>query len=135
VDSSCPSTDSKCAVYPYEENCTAGTGRRLVSVRHYAADHSMFIDCDYLIKGVAGAILWKLLTIYAREARTRFTNRELRLDPQIGLPEFADNLEARLALLKRRLEDRSSVLRIEKEGRGRFRLTISRGLELHDIRS
>jgi 2-hydroxychromene-2-carboxylate isomerase len=30
-------------------------------VRHYAADDSVFIDDDYLIKGVAGAIFWKLL--------------------------------------------------------------------------
>jgi adenylate cyclase len=104
-----------------------------VLIRHYAHDHSIFIGGDYLIKGVAGAILWKLVTAHVREARTQFTNRELRLDPEIGLPDLSDNLEARLVLLKRRLEDRGAVLRIEKEGRGRFRLAVTRPLELQDV--
>jgi adenylate cyclase len=104
-----------------------------ILIRHYAHDHSIFIGGDYLIKGVAGAILWKLVTDHVRAGRTQFTNRELRLDPAIGLPDLSDNLEARLVLLKRRLEDRDAVLRIEKEGRGRFRLTVSRPLELQDV--
>jgi adenylate cyclase len=133
VDSSCPCANTIYAVFPYSENWAGSAGPRLVSIRHYTSDHSMFIDSDYLIKGVASAILWKLLTVYAQESRTRFTNRELRLDPHLGLPEVADNLEARLALLKRRLEDRSAVLRIEKEGRGRFRLAISCRFELQNI--
>ncbi len=38
-----------------------------VTIRHYAADDSVFVGDDYLIKGVAGAIFWKLLRDYARE--------------------------------------------------------------------
>lgn len=102
-------------------------------VRHYQADGSIFLDDDYLIKGVAGAILWKLLREHARDGRTEFTNRELRLDPQIGLPEIGDNLEARLVLLTRRLADRGACVRIEKTGRGRFRLDLTRPLELLDL--
>ena len=30
-----------------------------VTVRHYPCDDSVFLDYDYLIKGVAGAILWR----------------------------------------------------------------------------
>ena len=82
----------------------------------------MFLDDDYLIKGVAGAIFWKLVRDYARGGRTEFTNRELRLDPTIRLPDISDNLEARLMLLQRRLAERAPFLRIEKTGRGRFRL-------------
>ena len=104
-----------------------------ILIRHYAHDHSVFIDGDYLIKGVAGAILWKLLSAYARNGRTQFTNRELRLDRDIGLPELSDNLEARLVLLKRRLDDRASILRIEKEGRGRLRLVVSRPVGLQEV--
>lgn len=99
-------------------------------VRHYAFDDSVFIGDDYLIKGVAGAILWKLLREHAASGRVDFTNRELRLDPALRLPDIADNLEARLILLARRLGERSDFLGIDKTGRGRFRLRIGRPLKL-----
>jgi adenylate cyclase len=102
-------------------------------LRHYSADDSVFIDDDYLIKGVAGAILRKLVTEYLRHQRTEFNNRELRLDPTLGLPELADNLEARLVLLERRLTERRAPLRIEKTGRGRFRIRVERPLSLTEI--
>jgi hypothetical protein len=99
-------------------------------VRFFAVDGSTFLDGDYLIKGVAGRILWALLTQHARDGRADFTNKEVRLDPTLELPEFRDNLESRLILLKRRLDERSAPIRIEKTGRGRFHLTVATGLEL-----
>jgi len=101
-----------------------------LAVRYYAHNHSIFIGDDYLIKGVAGAILWTLLQDHASSGRRLFTNRELRLDARIGLPEISDNLEARLILLKRRLEEREACVRIEKCGRGQFHLDITRPLVL-----
>jgi len=102
-------------------------------VRHYEADDSVFLDDDYVIKGVAGAVLWKLLRDHAREGRTEFSNRELRLSPDIGLPEVGDNLEARLVLLTRRLVDRHASVRLLKTGRGRFRLQVTRPLQLANV--
>lgn len=101
-------------------------------IRHYRADDSIFIGDDYLIKGVAGAILWKLLRDNAANGRVLFSNKELRLSPEIRLPEFAENLEARLILLRRRLAERCPDLGLEKEGRGRFRLRFDRPLTLED---
>jgi adenylate cyclase len=101
-------------------------------IRHFAADHSVFIDNEYLIKGVAGAIFWKLVRDYLDTGRTEFSNRELRLDPALRLPEISDNLEARLILLQRRLAERSAAVSIEKTGRGRFRLKAGRPLLLTD---
>ncbi|MBL8437245.1 MAG: GAF domain-containing protein [Zoogloeaceae bacterium] len=101
-------------------------------VRHYPRDHSIFLGDDYLIKGVAGAILWLLLQDTTRAGRGEFSNRALRLDPRLHLPDLGDNLEARLILLQRRLVDRAAPLAIEKTGRGRFRLRLDRSVELRE---
>ena len=102
-------------------------------VRHYEADGSIFLDDDYLIKGVAGAVLWKLLRDHAADGRTEFSNRELRLAPEIGLPEIGDNLEARLVLLTRRLADRHACVQLQRTGRGRFRLCVTRPLQFFNV--
>uniref|UniRef100_UPI00359314D6 GAF domain-containing protein n=1 Tax=Thiocapsa sp. TaxID=2024551 RepID=UPI00359314D6 len=104
-----------------------------IQIRHFPHDHSLFVDNEYLIKGVAGAICWKLLREHAESGRADFTNRELRLDMSLRLPEVTDNLDARLILLQRRLAERCPLLAIEKTGRGRFRLVVSRPLQLVEV--
>jgi len=108
-------------------------GGAALQLRRFRANDSVFINDDYLIKGVAGAIFWKLVNDHVQQGRTEFSNRELRLDPAIRLPDVIDNLEARLLLLQRRLAERSPHIRIEKTGRGLFRLAVQRPLELLDV--
>lgn len=99
-------------------------------ISHDPSDHSVFIDNEYIIKGVAGAVLWRMLGEYVGSQRVVFTNRELRRDPSLGLPEIADNLEARLVLLQRRLAERRPGLLLTKIGRGRHQLHVERPLRL-----
>ncbi len=104
-----------------------------LAVRYYPANSSLFLGDDYLIKGVAGAIFWRLLNLHLNEGRSEFSNRELRVDPALKLPELDDNLEARLILLQRRLAERSRDIVLEKSGRGRLRLLLKRPLLLQEI--
>jgi hypothetical protein len=109
------------------------TRRRPLRVRYFSSNASIFLGDDYLIKGVAGSILWKLLREYTQSGRNQFTNREIRLDPDILLPAISENLEARLVLLKRRLQERSNDIAIVAVSRGKFRLDVSRPLSLETV--
>lgn len=111
----------------------AATAGPPLRIRRYLENDSIFVDEDYLIKGVAGGILWHLLRCHADDGRCEHSNRELRLAPAIRLPELSENLEARLILLERRLDERCPSLRIEKTGRGRFRFHVLRPVTLAEI--
>ncbi|MCK6441549.1 GAF domain-containing protein [Elstera cyanobacteriorum] len=110
--------------------CDCPVSGSALRVRYYSGTATVFLNDDYLIKGVAGAILWKLLREFAANGRTRFSSRELRLDPQLGLPHLSDNLATRLILLKRRLEERDNGIRLTQGGRGQLLLEVLHPLDL-----
>ncbi|OKO76352.1 histidine kinase [Bradyrhizobium sp. NAS80.1] len=97
---------------------------RVIQVLHHHFDDSIFIDSAYVIKGVAGRLLAFMLDVYIKEGRSQFTNREIRLAEALRLPEIKDNLETRLLLLRRRLDEKNLPVRLCHEGRGKVRLAI-----------
>jgi len=94
-------------------------------VRYHGFDDSLFIDDAYLIKGVPGRLLFHFLKAYGETGRTDFSNRELRLDAALRLPELKDNLEARLILLRRRLDEKDAPVRITRPERGLIHLELA----------
>ena len=100
--------------------------RQPVRIRHYPRDHSVFVNDQYLIKGVAGAIVAKLVRDQIATGRDAFSTRELRLaGDDLRLPDVQDNLGVRMLMLERRLAERDVGLRIERCGRGLYRLIAS----------
>jgi hypothetical protein len=105
-----------------------------LTVRYFEADGSVFFGDDYVVKSLPGRILFKLLSEYKCQRRTEFTKKELRLDPALKLPAVRDNLDTRLILLSRRLDERFPYARIRPSGRGRFSVEIDTPFELHHQR-
>ncbi len=115
---------------PVEHAAAHPAPRARLEVAYYRTDECILVDGEYLVRSLPARILWKVLREQRAEGRVEFTNRQLRLDKTLGLPDVKDNLESRLILLRRRLEERCAEIRFVPSGRGRFRVELAAALEL-----
>lgn len=120
---------------PAERSGRAAAGPRTRVFQMFRNDDCIFVDGEYLIRNIPAKILWKLLRSNAENGRTEFSNRELRLDDSLGLPELRDNLESRLILLRKRLEEKCPEVQIRPVRRGRFELQIGCSVQLRESES
>lgn len=93
----------------------------VVRLKYFPRDHSVFVDDKYLIRGAAGALFWKLANEYASKGRTVFTSKELRVatDLPVGIES---NLDSRLLMLRQRLDEKETPIRLERISRGEYRV-------------
>lgn len=99
---------------------------------YFPKEDCILLNGEYLVRSVPARILWKILNLYKSQGKTEFTNRELRMDPWLQLPEVKDNLETRLILLRKRLEKKCSAVSITSSGRGRFIVSVAGDVVLNE---
>jgi hypothetical protein len=102
-------------------------------VRWHSSDSSIFLDDAYLIRGVAGTILWKMVSTYLDNGRRAFTNVELRVAPELRLPARHHNIEVRLAMLQQRLSNTGAAVQLDRSVRGHIQLDVQRALVLRVV--
>lgn len=125
--------EARAAASPLAEPVAPPPAAAPLRVKYFTHDDSLFLDDAYVIKGVPGRLLFHFLKAYAEEGRREFSNREIRLDRSLRLPDIKDNLEARLILLRRRLEERGAPVQLGRPERGRIRLELSAAPQLEIV--
>jgi hypothetical protein len=91
---------------------------------YFNSDESINLNGSNFIKGISAKILKYLLETYLNEGRSEFEYRELKRQFDITLGQKHANFEVRFYRLVDKLENDCAGFKIEKTGRGKFRLKV-----------
>src|SRR6185295_11386299 len=67
---------------------TAANTDRSIKVEYYKSDECILVNGEYLVRSIPAKILWKLLHEHRASGSMEFTNRRLRLDKTLHLPDL-----------------------------------------------
>lgn len=90
--------------------------------RYFQSDESLTLNDVSFIKGISAKILKYLLEAYLIDGRRTFEYKELKRQIEITLGQKNPNFEIRFYRLMEKLDSDSPGLRIERTGRGKFRI-------------
>lgn len=99
---------------------------------YFTEDESLTLNGRHFTKGVQAKILKALLEDHLAVGKRDFEYRDFKRRFEITLGQKNSNFEIRFARLAEKLEADECGLRIEKTGRGRFRLLVTGLLELRE---
>jgi hypothetical protein len=102
---------------------------------YHEADESITLSGQHFTKGVPAKILKFLLESHVSQGKSEFEYRELKRLFEITQGQKNSNFEVRFYRLIEKLESETAGLRIEKTGRGRFRLVLTGKLEFKSVAS
>ena len=102
--------------------------RESYAFRYFRSDESMILNDTKFIKGISAKILRYLLEAYLDQGRDSFEYKELKRQFEITLGQKNSNFEIRFYRLVEKLESDSPGFRIERTGRGRFRVVAKSAL-------
>ena len=100
---------------------------------YHASDESLNLNGRYFTKGVPAQILKHLFESYLQEAKSEFEYRDLKRIFEITHGQKNSNFEVRFYRLVDKLNGECPSVRLEKTGRGRFRLAVAGGLQYREI--
>jgi hypothetical protein len=100
---------------------------------YHLSDESLNLNGRYFIKGVPAKILKHLFESHLQEGKTDFEYRDLKRIFEITHGQKNSNFEVRFYRLIEKLNGECPSIRIEKTGRGRFRLDVAGRLQYREI--
>jgi hypothetical protein len=100
---------------------------------YHAADTTMSLGGETLVKGVGAVILRIMLSAYRKEGKVEFEYRDFKREDEVSLGQKNSNFEVRFYRLLERLKEKQVPIEIEKVGKGRFRMKVLKAMSLAEV--